>query len=101
MGNEGDEKYGKLVHILKQIREIVDSPNTEVLWSSYDTTEDLLRDIDDYIEKVLICDRAIIKNLRLLFAPTGDLQDISISSGWGEKYIEIADQFDEVVKALV
>ncbi|WP_194814929.1 hypothetical protein [Nocardia sp. XZ_19_385] len=34
--------------------------------------------------------------LVVLFAPTGPLQDLSISSGWAERYLELAARFDQL-----
>jgi hypothetical protein len=32
--------------------------------------------------------------LRLLFAPTGPLQDLSIDNGWGDEFLSLAQQMD-------
>jgi hypothetical protein len=33
-------------------------------------------------------------NLSILFAPTGNIQEVSISSGWGEAFLELTARFD-------
>jgi len=36
-----------------------------------------------------------------LFAPTGPIQEVSLSSGWGQEFLELAERFDkeyEIVK---
>ncbi len=33
--------------------------------------------------------------VRLMFAPTGSLQDISIHNGWGEEFLRLASQVDK------
>ena len=35
--------------------------------------------------------------LQLLFAPTGALQETSLSSGWGEEFVALATRFDDAV----
>ncbi|MET7426496.1 hypothetical protein [Dactylosporangium sp. NPDC005555] len=30
----------------------------------------------------------------ILFAPTGPIQEVAISSGWGDAFLELADRFD-------
>ena len=35
--------------------------------------------------------------LTVLFAPTGPIQEVSISSGWGEEFLSLAEQFDRAV----
>lgn len=32
--------------------------------------------------------------LAILFAPTGPIQEVAISSGWGDAFLELADRFD-------
>jgi hypothetical protein len=33
-------------------------------------------------------------DLSVLFAPTGPIQEVSVSSGWGEAFLELAERFD-------
>ncbi|MFF5235251.1 hypothetical protein [Dactylosporangium sp. NPDC000521] len=35
--------------------------------------------------------------LSILFAPTGPIQEVAISSGWGDAFLEPADRFDAAV----
>ena len=32
--------------------------------------------------------------MQVLFAPTGPVQEVSISSGWGEEFLTLASRFD-------
>jgi len=36
-------------------------------------------------------------DLKLLFAPTGDLQETSITNGWAEEYLSLAASFDGLI----
>jgi hypothetical protein len=33
-----------------------------------------------------------------LFAPTGIIQEISIDNGWGDRFLELAQELDELTK---
>ena len=33
----------------------------------------------------------------MLFAPTGPIQEVSLSSGWGDVFIELAERFDDAM----
>jgi ferredoxin len=33
-------------------------------------------------------------DLSVLFAPTGPIQEVGVSSGWGEAFLELAERFD-------
>ncbi|WP_161599681.1 hypothetical protein [Pseudomonas arsenicoxydans] len=39
-------------------------------------------------------------NVAVLFAPTGPLQELCMSSGWAETYLKVAGKFDEVERLL-
>ena len=59
-------------------------------------------------EIIAILDRAITSlereedpdrdELRLLFAPTGPLQDTSIHNGWSDEYLQFAAAFDSLMR---
>lgn len=36
----------------------------------------------------------------LLFAPTGSLQEVSLSSGWAETFLKVAERYEEVEATL-
>lgn len=92
------ENYAGIVTILKEVKDIIDSPNTDVIWSGYETVKEAIEDLDLYIKKMSQSDEAVIEDVKYLFAPTGRLQEISIDSGWGDEFLEIAERFDELIK---
>lgn len=90
-------KYDELINIMKEVKGIIDSPNTDVTWSRYNTAEEVIKDLDSCIEQLKQKDKSVIEKLKILFAPTGVFQEISIDSGWSDKYLELANRFDEVL----
>jgi hypothetical protein len=40
------------------------------------------------------------RKLRLLFAPTGSLQETSISNGWADKFLALSSRFDAALEEL-
>ena len=42
----------------------------------------------------------LVEVLKLLFAPTGSIQEVSISSGWGQEFLSLSARFDEVIKRV-
>lgn len=82
----------------KQIARLIDllkMPDTDVVWSSYDTPGEAVRELEALRPKILAGDPEATARMRLLVAPTGDLQEISISSGWGEEFLGIADAIEK------
>lgn len=90
-------KYDELIKIMKEVKEIIDSPNTDVTWSRYNTVEEIIKDLDSCIEQLNQEDKSAIEKLKILFAPTGAFQEISIDSGWSDRYLELANRFDEIL----
>jgi hypothetical protein len=37
-------------------------------------------------------------HVALLFAPTGPIQEVSLSSGWGETFLELAERVDAATR---
>lgn len=91
------DKYDELIKIIKEVKEIVDSPNTDVAWSGYNDVEEVIKDLDFYIKQLKQKDKSVIEELKILFAPTGAFQEISIDNGWSDKYLELANRFDELL----
>lgn len=90
----------ELIGLLDVIRILIDSPNTNVIWSQFESVEDVLIKLDTLKWRVELGDNKVITDLRILFAPTGSFQEISIDSGWGEKFIELATRFDKIIDSV-
>jgi hypothetical protein len=39
-------------------------------------------------------------DLEVIFAPTGPIQEVSLSGGWAEEFLALADRFDAVVERV-
>jgi hypothetical protein len=35
--------------------------------------------------------------MQVIFAPTGPMQEVSMSSGWGNRFLGLAEEFDEAL----
>ena len=95
-----DHNLRDVIAILEEIRHLVRGPNTDVIWSRYNTVEEALADIDQHIARLIMGDLSKIGDVKVLFAPTCAFQEISLGSGWSDEYLEIAARFDEVYAKL-
>ena len=95
-----NEKISAVIKILKNLKRIIETRETNIIYSTFDSIEDLIFDIDTHIQKLNDEDFSKIDDLILLFAPTSDLQEISISSGWSKQFLDISERFDRVIKDL-
>lgn len=89
-------KSEELIRIIKIVKCMVDSPNTNLTWSRYNNITELLQELDLYTEKIIRNDASVINDLKILIAPTGSLQEISIDNGWGDDFIEISSRLDKL-----
>ncbi|CAH1232213.1 hypothetical protein PAECIP111891_06975 [Paenibacillus allorhizoplanae] len=86
-----------LLDLLTELSNLIDSPNTDVTWSRFETVVDVLMTIDTFKQQLKLGKDIAISELIILFGPTGSFQEISIDSGWGEKFLKLAARFDEIV----
>lgn len=86
-----------LLDLLIELRNLIDSPNTDVTWSRFENVEDVLTTIDMLEQRIKLGEDTAINELIILLGPTGSFQEISIDSGWGEKFIKLATRFDDLV----
>ncbi|MHA1472865.1 MAG: hypothetical protein ACTSQW_07195 [Promethearchaeota archaeon] len=89
-----------LIEILESIKKLILEPRTDLIWSTFDNKDELVFEIDTHIQKLKLQDFSKLKNLILLFAPTSDFQEISLSSGWSNRYLNISERFDVAVESL-
>ena len=67
------------IEILGETVEIIRSTEMDVVWSGYDTVDQVVSDLTDHINRLNKRDLSRWRYLELLFAPTGALQEISLS----------------------
>lgn len=89
-----------LIAVLEEARALLDSEANEFAWSFWEDRADAVREIDAVIADVRggILDEL---RLRMYFAPTGPIQEVSLSSGWGQVFVELADRFDAALADAV
>ena len=57
--------------------------------------------MNDHIRRLKIKDFSKILDLIAIFLPTGDLQEIPLSSGWADDFLNISEKFDNVIKDII
>lgn len=54
---------------------------------------EIIRKIDNEFER-----KKAIKDLQILIAPTGNIQEISFDNGWGKDFLTIANNIDKILE---
>jgi hypothetical protein len=78
--------------VLAEARALVALADNDFSRSSWSSAEEALRELDGVVRRVEASE--LQSALGVLFAPTGPLQELAIASGWGEKFLALADRFD-------
>ena len=89
----------ELIKIIGVIKNKV-SDSSDVVWTRYESVKEFRDDLDNYIIRLKANDKSCLEEIYILFAPTGSLQEHSISNGWADEYINLADRFDKLYKDL-
>ncbi|MBY9015469.1 MAG: hypothetical protein KGD68_07235 [Candidatus Lokiarchaeota archaeon] len=95
-----DNNKTVLIEILEIVKKLILEPRTDISWSTFDSKDELIFELDSHIQKLKLEDFSKVKDLILLFAPTSDLQEISLSSGWSNHYLNISEKFDVAIRNL-
>ncbi len=90
--SSNDKKnLSKLISVMQEVRDLFAHIDNDFVWSSWEDQTQALSEIDSIIMKLK---KGKIPDIGLLFAPTGPIQEVSLSSGWGKEFLELADRFD-------
>ncbi|HWY33675.1 MAG TPA: hypothetical protein VNX68_03465 [Nitrosopumilaceae archaeon] len=91
--NSNEPAKQKIISILEEMIRIVKPFGTS-------SSNNLILSLNSCIQNVWNNNADVIPNLIFMFAPTGELQDYSIDTGWGDKFLELTSAFDEVAESV-
>lgn len=84
----------ELIAVLREARSWLALPGNEFSWSHWNSPDEASREIDELIASIEAGIMPERMKLALLFAPTGSIQEVSESSGWGTEFLALAQRFD-------
>lgn len=86
------DRLEKLIFVILETRQYLAREGNDYSWSSWNDQEQALSEIDSILAQLKA---GSVPDIEVLFAPTGPIQEVSISSGWSREYLELARRFDE------
>jgi hypothetical protein len=95
------EPIQKLISVLREAENFLKRPNNDFAWSPWDNATDALREIDGLISRIESGDMPKKADLVILFLPTGPIQEVSLSSGWGQEFLALAERFDTAMNNVL
>jgi hypothetical protein len=89
-----------LLAILHEIHRLLILEGNDFAWSSWADAKAAEDEMNDHIRRIESEDYSRLLDLKVLFAPTGPIQEVSISSGWSDEYLDLAERFDTEIKQI-
>lgn len=86
-----------LLDVFQRARDLVARPDNDFAWSSWRDTKDALEEIDGILVQLQRGEIPAMLEMSVLFAPTGPMQELSLSSGWGNRFLGLAEEFDAAI----
>jgi hypothetical protein len=86
-----------LLDIFLRARDLIARPENDFAWSSWNDAEDATAEIDALIAELQAGRMPDALTMQVIFAPTGPMQEVSLSSGWGNRFLGLAEEFDEAL----
>ena len=90
----------ELVEVLREARALVARPGNDFSWSSWIDAEHALWEVDGLVAVLEAGALPPSSAISILFAPTGPMQELALSSGWGDTFIALADRCDAALEKV-
>lgn len=88
-----------IIDIVKIIRQKI-TVETDIVWTSYNNVNELQKDVDKNLISFENGDLQALEKFKYLFGPTATFQELSLSNGWSEEYLILAERFDEAYEKI-
>jgi hypothetical protein len=88
-----------VLKLLQETRALLARPENNFAWSSWENGEAALEEIDSLIASVRSGALSDPTQFVWLFGPTGPIQEVSVSSGWGDTFLELATRIDAATQS--
>lgn len=92
-------KLQELQSLISKIEEHI-TDNSDMIWTSCEDSKQLKKELQLYKNQLVNNDLSSLDNLYILFLPTSDLQEHSMSNGWSDEYLKLSSKFDSLYKSL-
>jgi len=95
-----DDSTAELRDVLTEARALLARPDNNFDRSSWRDAEAVLREMNCLIATLERGRTPSGLAMSALFAPTGPIQEVSISSGWADEFLALARRFDAAAEAF-
>lgn len=95
-----DATRAELRAVLLDARSLLARPDNNFDWSSWEDAGAALREIDATVVELDHGSEPPRLTIAVWFAPTGPMQEVSLSSGWADEFLALATRCDEAMEAF-
>ncbi len=88
----------ELQYLMEELSVLLMLPETNFYLSHWNNAAEAKAEIQSYLSEVADGNPAHLFQLRLLFAPGGPLQEVSLSSGWGDLFFDLAERLEAAIQ---
>lgn len=88
------DRQALLGEVLAASIELVSLEDNDFAWSSWGDRAEAVKELSGYAAALESGGWPDINQMSVVFAPTGPMQELSLSSGWGESFVKLASFFD-------
>lgn len=92
--------YDALIAVLVEARKLLARGDNDYAWSSWGDSDAACAEIDSLMFALRRGELPQL-TLQVIFAPTGPMQEVSLSSGWGCEFIALAKRFDHALAEIL
>lgn len=89
-----------LVSVLRVSVELLSLDDNDYVWSYWRDQDEALKEVGHLLAVAEAGKMPELSRLSLLFAPTGPLQEVSMSSGWADAFLKVAERYDAAENGL-
>ena len=89
-----------LADVLRSAVELLSLPDNDFAWSSWADQAAAVGEVEALLAVVEAGGLPDRLSVSVLFAPTGPIQEVSISSGWGDTFLKVAECYDRAERRL-
>jgi hypothetical protein len=86
-----------LAQVLRDAKTLISLDDNDFSWSYWGDAETALAEIETHLRQIETGQLPDRLELEVIFAATGPMQELSMSSGWGTQFIRLADRFDDAI----
>ena len=88
------EPRAALIAVFEEARDLLALADNDFSWSSWGDFKTAALEIDGILGQLRRAEAPDILAMEVIFAPTGPMQEVSLSSGWADAFLDLASRFD-------